>query len=687
MHLVPLIPGWTIPLSHTILLLLTLLLAQVIHEVGGHALAALSVCLSRKDRSNSTSSNPCTTTPPPSSPYSGSGSDGSEDEGGGGQQDDDDDEPTRYLPRAVGMWIPFPAWLVAAFVVFPSGAFGYGRGQNRRHRPGQEDTPTGLHLRYKLRILAGGIAANLVTVLAFIVLVGLPTSFAPRPGALVVPPSLFDLVHSTRLATYVPGGSQGGLAAVVRWVGWNQDPLTTWVSLTSPNTHNNNNNNNNEDGGGGGEEEGHCTRRSPIPCQARGGLRIVKIERGSPLEAATSVVGPGSILLSLDQTPFYSLDEDQVAVPSSGTRLQAFAQAIYEPRRGTSTQTTRGWCIASSVWDPNPSLSPPTSTTTMTTTSSPARTPAALAAEDLFAPTTSTTTTNVEVESSSDLFGPGSSSADESSRPGSRFVVACNPDHAVQGSNVCFRDDLGQTRSLDALALVAGQSPFGHFAGISPCTNSNDCRTFPHEHEGSCIYPTVPLVQLTFLTPSKIDTNDDQANGGGIPSQTLLLVGTPSDVLSGVTVSPYVPRKWISRVLPSSTNDGWLMFLELGCGYTLLTALSLALLNALPLPGLDGSTIVWVILDYLATTLLTSAGGRRTSSDGPTVGLDSDSDSVVVDVEQAATIPHRNRRRRRRAPMMVQAARARALVMLVHRVLQGLTILAILALILRGVGG
>lgn len=554
MHLVPLIPGLTIPFSHTILLLVTLLGAQLVHEVGGHALAALSVHLDRRaERSEE---------------YDATG----------------DDE---CLPYALGVWIPIPAWLVAAFVVFPTKIFNGGK--NSR-----------LSLGHKLRILSAGVAANLVSFLLFIALVGIPGSFAPRPGASIVPHSLLNVAHTTRKSLHLPGGPDGGVAALLRIVGWGNDPISSALSHLSA-------------------EDDTRKCEVTVPCNAKGGLRVVKVDPGSALAAAAPVVGVGSILLSVEYTDFYSSDRP----PSPRSRLEAYAQSVF------STADDRGWCIASSVWEPDPDHKPLDvhSGTGMT----------GIPAEDLYAPPISEGKTS---DGSSDLFAPD---LVHSSAPS--LLVNCSPDQAIQGSDVCFRDQQGRMRALNALALVGGQEPFQDFGGKT-CGLSDSCTG-----GSECIFPTVPLVRLRFLVPGE--------SGQGLPSQTLLLAGAPEDALSGTTVSPFVPRKWMRAIpIPHATFDGWLMLLELGAGYMVLTSLSLALLNALPLPGLDGSTIARVILLSIAQRWAASKSERR--------------EWDMETIEEA--LPAQN-------PSTRRLAQAHRLVAAAHRTVQSLTFIGLLALL------
>lgn len=650
MHLVPLLPGLTIPFSHTLLLLVTLLAAQIVHEVGGHALAAVTVCLSRREaRSGARASRSDTN----GTVASGTGPRMEADVGSSASPSD----PTSCLPRALGCWVPIPAWLVAAFVIFPSSLFG--RRQSRRLRP----SPSILSLPHKLRILGGGVAANLVSVVLFVLAIGVPSSFAPRPGALVLPYALVEGAHSARTALRLPGGSGGGAAALVRWVWWNDNPLSDVALLESATLAKR-------------VQEEEDTERCAIttPCNdAHGGLRIVKIDPGSALQTAAPVLDTGAVLLSVDDTRFYTSfaqghDHHKL---SSADRLQLYTEALYP---SSADQEPTGWCIDPSLWSPNPTSGKSENETPDSSGQS-----EVLPSEDLFAPTPGgeedTMTEN------QDLFGPApSSSSIHNSKPSmssnpselsdSGELRPCASDAAVQGTDVCFYDAQGRRRALNALALVGGQQPLHHFKG-QRCRYSETCttsRSGEARDAGECVFPTIPMVRLTF-TSTSVPTGtftppSPVLEEGKVPIQTLLLAGSPDGALAGVTVSPYLPRAWTHLLpLPRATFDGWLLMMDLGAGYALLTALSLAVLNALPLPGLDGSTLVWVLLQAVAEKLSTAKGPSRAM----------DLDPVLL--EEARARP----RQRRYA-----AAYAYALAVMGHRTLQALTILGLLSLLLKG---
>ncbi len=497
------IPGLTLPLAHVPVLLAALLVAQLIHEVLGHAVATTVVCAnscSPKKSDDRPLTQPSTTSTSSS-------------------------RHTISLPRmTLGLLYPLPGLLAFAYVRLP--AFAHLRSPRWR-----------LRTRDLYRIVAGGVGANALSLLLFLLALG-PT--APAGQGTIYPTAAAPLLAVTnRLDLGVPSLRLGAWA---RAACFSADPLGAAVGSGSSTT------------------------------TAQGGLRIVKLDAQAPSMLA-GVLQSGDIITAVDDVSFLG---DARAPPAGADRLARWAKHLTDPE---APAKEKGWCFERKAWD-------------------------AL------------------------LTDPCAGKAEAKGGAGE----VCFEPLAQNGT------EPSPPRSTKATRVMQ--------ADVPRCSTSSECKAA----SDLCIRPTqrTGLVRLTLL-----DRDQPRSRKNGPSSMTLYLSSLPNSsaphttLLRSLTLSPYALRAPLRWLVPGYLADAWLMLLDLLARYWLLASAGLVLLNALPLPGLDGDQMLQLI-----ARLDDDAAPKRSGATG----------AVPSDLEEGL--------RRRTTASSAQRARPKRLRRAMYRMLQ-----------------
>jgi hypothetical protein len=116
--------------------------------------------------------------------------------------------------------------------------------------------------------------------------------------------------------------------------------------------------------------------------------------------------------------------------------------------------------------------------------------------------------------------------------------------------------------------------------------------------------PAYQIIAVTKFTPSE---DEPAYNGLNMESQEatwFLFVGHPSELLSYIDVTSYIPRQWLQGLLPVGIVP-WFLGLPAKCyhvlNFTLSVSLSLAIINCAPIYMADGSLSLELIIDIVMT--------------------------------------------------------------------------------------
>lgn len=479
-----------------------------------------------------------------------------------------DDSASETLVRIIktGFVVPLPGFIGAAFVSLPSSLF-YALHPSRgniRSCPScsvPDRKYSTLPFLSQAHVVGAGIVANVASALLVLCVWGAPFSqmdtplgsfasshhFAPAPSAMLAYTYDQTLQLVRGVLPFRPSATLE-LSARARALVWSDDPI--------------------------GSESGQQTSAES---SIKGGLRVSKVENHSFLHETQELaaVQRGDVILSINDVSFSATVQADPAASSPSKTGDRRAESIAQHSLTSHERLQRwfwamrpeahtdepGWCYDRRTWDTLPidscvaalvkRATPPNTNQTSSAESSP------------------------QMRLCFEERGRGANGTQD------------EPEKSI----------VHKIHKINFAELIANQT-----STDTRCNDSSSCR------QGICLQPLAAekVVRLTLL--DRFSSTKDQR---ALSSNTLFLQTDLDALARTLIVSPFIARAPVRVIVPDALSDGWLILVELALAYLITASFALALLNAAPLPGLDGDLFWSVVAAAIARASGHSGGSSK----------------------------------------------------------------------------